>query len=217
MRYLLLFVAFLFTTACACEYSSTVTGQVPPPVPVTLESQVQEALALENEYRLGLGETMLSPGLSCNLYTVTGGNRIQASIPGHNTLTGLSSVGSFLLTSEFNQPNAPVSDGLNVLPVGLRSVYKNMFLLRCQGHMVVLQTGYQVFELSSDDASVLYVNGSKTIDLDNAHGVLTALSTKYMRKGVYPFRLDFAQTGAGMQALILKLNGAVMNPVLYAH
>lgn len=189
-----------------------------PPVVSTEQEQIQALLKDENEYRSGLGQTVLTQGgLSCALYTATAGDRIQSSIAGHDTLSGLVNVANFLLTTEFNQPVAPVSDGLNVLPANVRGVYLNMFMLRCQSQMVVTATGYQLFELTSDDASVLYVNGSKTIDLDNAHGPATALGTKYMRKGVYPLRVDFAQTGGGSQALILKLNGSVFSPALYAH
>jgi hypothetical protein len=189
----------------------------PDPVVDTVEEQVKAVLDEENAYRLGLGQTMLSPGLSCALSTFTSGDRIQASIAGHNTLAGLSSVGSFLLEETFNQPNASVSDGLNVLPASIRGIYLNLFLLRCQGQIVVTETGYYLFEMSSDDAGLLYVGGSKIIDLDNSHGMQTALGMKYLRKGVHAFRVDFAQSGGGSQALIVKMGGELIDPRLYVH
>lgn len=193
-------------------------GPVAPPAVVSaLEADVASLLASENEYRLGLGQTALSAGLSCTLYSATGGDRIQASIAGHNTITGLSSVGSFTFTGLFNQPVSPVSDGMSVLPPALRAVYKNMYMLRCQGQLVVTKTDHYLFELSSDDASLLYVDGAKVIDNDNNHGDTTVAGMKYLRRGVHTFRVDYAQMGGGSQSLMLKVDGSLINPLLYAH
>ena len=188
-----------------------------PPAVTPLEQEVAKLLADENEYRLGLGQTMLSTGLSCTLQTFTGGDRIQASIAGHNTLQGLTTVGSFLLTSPMNQQDSPISDGNSVLPAGIRSVYKNMYLLRCQGQLVVTQSGNVLIDITSDDGSVVYVDGSKLIDNDNNHGSTTVAGMKYLRKGVHSFRLDYAQSGGGSQSLVLRMNGELMNPLLWAH
>jgi hypothetical protein len=193
-------------------------GPAAPVAPVSsLEADVASLLASENEYRLGLGQTALSAGLSCRLYTATGGDRIQSSIAGHNTLTGLSQVASYTFVGVFNQPNSPISDGMNVLPPALRAVYKNMYMLRCEGQIVVTKTDYYLFELTSDDASLLYVGGSKVIDNDNNHGSVTVSGMKYLRRGVHAFRVDYAQMGGGSQSLMLKVDGAFINPLLYAH
>lgn len=192
-------------------------GVVPTPTPIPpVQEAVNAVVDDENTYRLGLGQTMISEGLTCTLYTVTGGDRIQSSISGHNTLTGITSVATYLYKGLFNQPDSPVSDGMNVLPVPLRS-YTNMYLLRCTGYIVVTETNYYKFDLNSDDASLLYIDGSKLIDNDNNHGATLVSGTKYLRKGVHTFRLDYAQTGGGNQALQLTVGGASIDPIFYYH
>lgn len=186
------------------------------PAPVTPPTAVQQIIADENAYRLGLGQTQLSSGLTCALSTFVSGDRIQASIAGHNTLAGLTQVATFLLTQPFNQQDANISEGMNVLPVPLRNVYQNLYLLRCSGYLVVTETGYVQFDLRSDDGSVLYVDGAKLIDSDNAHGPVDASGTKYMRRGVHALRLDYSQQG-GVEALVLKANGDVIDPGFFVH
>lgn len=223
MKKMLVLVLVTMTVACARGFDGATGPQGPqgpgptPPTTTPFEEDVQALLDDENDYRLGLGQTELSEGLSCSLSTITGGDRIQSSIPGHNTLTGISQVGTFLLTNTFNQPNTSINEGLNVLPSPLRNIYKNMYLLRCQGQLVVTETGYKIFDLTSDDASVLYVNGSKVVDNDNNHGSTTVSGMKYLRRGVHTIRLDYAQAGGGNQSLMLKMNGEFLNPLLFAH
>jgi hypothetical protein len=211
-----LVMCLLMLSACASEFDIT-TSPNTPTVPTTgVDADIASILADENAYRLGLGQTMLSRGLSCTLYTTTGGDRIQSSIAGHNTLQGLTNVGSFLLNSIIQQPDSPSSEGMNVLPPALRSMYKNMYLLRCMGSIVVTETNYYNFELYSDDASVLYLDGSKLLDNDNAHGITLVSGTKYLRRGVHTIRLDYAQIG-GRQALVLRAGGMTIDPKYLVH
>ena len=223
MKKLMLAVFALSMVACArgprgFEGGPGAPAPVPaPPVTSELQEKVAKILADENEYRLGLGQTALTTGLSCQLMTTTGGDRIQASIAGHNTLQGLTSVGTFLLTSAFNQEDSPISQGNSVLPASMRNVYKNMYLLRCQGQLVITETGHTMLDITSDDGSVVYVDGSKLLDNDNNHGTTTVAGMKYLRKGVHSFRVDYAQTGGGNQSLIVRMNGELLNPLLFAH
>jgi hypothetical protein len=196
------------------------TVYVPTPAvadPVSPEAMdIAAIVADENDYRLGLGQTALTNGLTCTLYTITGGQYIQNIVP---TLTGVTQVATFLMKDSFNQADSPVSEGLNVLPAALRSnaTYNNNIKLVCSGQLVVSETGYYNFELASDDASLLYLNGAKLIDGDGAHGVVTKAGTKYLRRGVHPFALHFAQTGGGNQALILNVNGALVPGTRFFH
>lgn len=193
-------------------------GPEAPVDPTTpFEEDVASIIEDENIYRLGLGQTALSSGLSCTLSTFTSGTRIQSTNGGNITLSGLSQVATFLSSGIFNQPDTPISAGMNALPASLRAIYLNMYLLRCQGYFVVQETGYYSFELSSDDGSLLYINDSKIIDNDNAHGVVTLLGTKYLRRGVHKFRLDYTQSAGGNQALILKTNGGFLDSRLFFH
>lgn len=182
-----------------------------------LEEDVNYLVDDENDYRLGLGQSVISSGLGCTLSTVTGGDRIQATIAGHNTLTGIVQVATYLFKGTFNQPDTSSSNGMNVIPSALRSLYTNLYLLRCQGQVVITESNYHSFELSSDDASVLYIDNTKIIDNDNGHGITTVSGQRYLRRGVHIFRLDYAQTGAGNQALILKMNDQTVNPLLWYH
>lgn len=216
MKYLILALALTGLTACNNKLFTSEGEDRVVYVPAPPES-VQQIVADENAYRLGLGQTQLSSGLSCTLSTFTAGDRIQASIAGHNTLSDLTQVATFLLTQPFNQQDANVSEGMNVLPVPLRSVYQNMYKLVCSGFLVVTETEYVQFDLRSDDGSVLYVDGAKLLDNDNGHGPTDVSGTKYMRRGVHAMRLDYAQSGGGSQALVLKANGDVIDPGFFVH
>lgn len=211
----------LATTGCAPGFSQKDVEYVyvqPTPTPaITMEEDIASLVADENAYRLGLGQTLLSEGLSCTLYTVTGGERIQATSGTHLTLTGISQVATWLFKGMFNQADESVNTGLNIMPNALQAMYTNMFLVRCQGSIVITSTGYYQFDLASDDGSVFYLDGSKVVDNDNNHGVTNVTGSKYMRRGVHTFRLDFAQTGGGNQALILMMNGTLLDPVMYVH
>lgn len=177
-------------------------------------NKIQELIDEENEYRLGLGDTYLTPGLSCTFYTITGGDNIRSN---PNKITGKSKVLSFLYKESFNQPKASVNDGLNVLPEEVRDLYVNDIYLRCNGYLVITETGFYDFSLTSDDASLLYIDRGLTIDNDGVHSVRTEEGFEYLREGVYEFRLEFAQTGGGQQALILEMNDELLPGELFYH
>lgn len=205
----------------------TVTA-TPDPLPTLTPDQVEAATIQsltdsENAYREGLGQTALTGGLSCTLYTITGGQYINStSITGASqspVLTGVSQVATFLLNTAVNQPDGPASDGLNVLPAALKAnpAYQNLIKLICQGDLVVTTTGYYNFDIVSDDGSVVYVDGGRLIDNDGNHGATEKQGSKYLREGVHQFRFDFAQTGAGNQALVIKANGVLILPQYFLH
>jgi hypothetical protein len=176
----------------------------------------------ENSYREGLAQSPLTKGLSCTVYNVTGGHRIQPTgTSGVPTLTGITSAYTFLYKGEgetsFNQPNAAGTTGINVLPEVFRASFVNLYLVRCTGYIVVLESDYYNFQSSSDDASLIYVGGSLVVDNDGSHGITTKFGNKYLRRGIHSFRVDYAQTGAGSMALVVKVNGQSINPKFYIH
>lgn len=192
----------------------------PTPTPAQAEqASIDAVVADENDYRQGLGQTELTNGLSCTLYTITGGQFIQNDATHTPTLTGLSQVATYRFADVFNQPDTASLTGLNVLPAQYQTnpTYQNLILLRCQGYIAVTDTNYYLFDLTSDDGSVLYLDGARLIDNDGNHGATDKQGTKYLRKGIHAFRLDFAQTGAGNQALILKANGDFIQGQYYFH
>lgn len=218
MKKLIIFASLLtLMSGCGDKHYHSVVHVPTDPAPPVEDETIQELIDEENEYRLGLGQTMLSQGLSCKLYTVTGGHRIQSTSGNILTLQNKKQVATFLHSSEFNQEASSVNDGLNVLPEPLRGVFKNLYYLRCDGQIVITETGHYSFELNSDDASLLYIGGSLLIDNDNSHAPTVKTGQKYLRKGVYTFRLDYAQTGSGQQALQLKMNNELLNGTVLFH
>lgn len=217
-------LAALSMTACGPQGDMGIQGPQGPAAPIiapppidSAQADVNKIIADENDYRLTLGQTALSQGLSCTLYKITNaGDRIQATAGGHTQMT-LSQQATFLLNSEVNQPDAPANVGVNILPPALRAVWTNLYMVRCQGQIVVRETGYVQFDLTSDDASLLYVDGALVIDNDNNHGPTNVTGSRFMRRGVHTFRFDYAQAGAGQQALILKAQGELIDPMFLAH
>lgn len=195
-----------------------VPGPAITPTP-TDSNSIASLVADENAYRTGLGQTALSLGLSCTLYTITGGQYIQNDATHTPTLTGVVQVATYLYDDVFNQPNASASAPVNVLPAALQAnpAYANLIKLSCQGQIVVTDTNFYDFNLSSDDGSVLYLDGARLIDNDGNHGITSKDGSKYLRKGVHAFRLDFAQTGGGNQALILTSNGSLISGAYLYH
>lgn len=210
-----------YTTGQPMPVPGPTVTVTPSPTILSAEEQIEQDIAKvvseENLYRDSQGNTLLTPGLSCALFTITGGQYIQSGGSFTPTLTGITQKALFKYVGDFNQPDSPATDGLNVLPLNLRSTYTNMFLLRCTGFLVSIDNGYRQFELGSDDGSVLYIDGTKLVDNDGQHGLLVKTNTKLMRKGVYTFRLDFAQSGGGNQALIFSIDGVITDSQYFYH
>lgn len=223
----LLIISMLLLAACdqqgrnlecidGCDNVQDTENIVYVPVPViSSQNDLQSIVDDESTYRLGLGQSALNKGLSCTLYTITNaGDRIQSTSGGHSQIT-TSQVATFWHDGTFNQPNSNINDGMNVLPLPLRNIYKNMYFLRCQGFVVITETNYYSFELASDDASLLYVDDVKVIDNDNNHGHTTVVGQRYLRRGVHKFRVDYAQAGGGSQSLILTSGTASISNELF--
>ena len=198
----LMVVCMLFLAGCMPEKGDQglrgqpgAPGTVVQVPPSTVELIVDEY----NDTRNALGQESIMPGLACSLYTVpTSATQIVGA-----SLTG---VGSFLYQGGFNQPNANVSVGLNVLPPAMSQIYKTWFVLKCSGFLVVTDNKYHRFDLSSDDGSILYIDGA-ALNNDGMHSITTKSSSKFLSRGVHSFELDFIQ-GAGNQALILNMDGS---------
>lgn len=215
----ILLLSMLIFTSCGKDGKDGETVFIPvhetPVVQDAIQDDIDELVSLKNEFRTLNGQLPLVKNLMCQLFTITGGDRIQASIAGHNTFTGITSVGYFAYNGPFNQPNSSTSEGMNVLPEPFKSLYQNMYLLRCQGQLVITDSGYHSFELGSDDASLLYINGSLLIDNDNNHGHTVVTKAKLLERGIYAFRLDYAQAGGGNQSLQLKMDGQSIDGALF--
>lgn len=184
----------------------------------TIQSLVDE----ENEYRLSQGQTMLSQGLSCTVQKVASGQWLSSSSPGYNSgqgvvvLTGTNY--AFLNKSSFNVPNSDGGLPNSLLPNAIQSMFLNVnYKINCTGFIVIENDGYKYFELSSDDGSILTVDGTQVINNDGNHSVVTKNGVKLMRRGVKSFTLSYAQTANGNFSLILNMDGELTPSTLFYH
>lgn len=180
-------------------------GVTPTPAPLT---DIQDMVAQENDYRTEVGQSPLTAGLVCTLYT----------IPNTTTLyvgAVLTTIGSFTYTGVFNQANTNVSDGLNILPPGLKSVYQTWYAVKCTGSFVFADSAWHSFDISSDDGSLLKVDGA-FLSNDGLHGLQTVSGSKLLKYGIHSFELDFFQ-GAGNEALIVNMDGSVLDNTHFYH
>lgn len=178
-------------------------GPAGGPAPVPPLTTVEQVVAAENDYRAVLGQVPLVRGLACTLYTVPNST---ATIVG----AALTSKATFAMMSNFNQPNTNASEGLNILPAGLRMLYTSWYVVRCTGKIVVSVSNYYQFDLTSDDGSMLYLDGSLLIDNDGNHAATTKSGTKLLRQGVHDIRLDYMQGPGGGEALSLSAGGSLI-------
>lgn len=209
LQAILVVLVLILITGCAPPIEEKLINRVVAP---TAQEKVDQVVSDENSHRFQSGSALLSEGLVCKLYTISGGSTILA---GPSTLTGKTLVATYTYKGEFNQANSSINDGMNVLPTGLRAIYKNMYYLACEGQIVVTESNYYEFSLNSDDASLLYVGGSLVINNDGNHGATSKSGTKYLKKGINAFKLEYAQAGGGQMSLILTSNGSLVDRMYF--
>lgn len=210
------FILFCMTLVSCGFYTDTVREvpvpgpvvTVPTPVPVvTPEQDVEMMVAEKNVYRDIEGKSPLVKGLVCTVHNSNNPD-LTASWP--------SASHTYVHKGVFNQPNATGSTGVNILPENLRPVYINNYRIRCQGHIVITQSGYYLFKLSSDDGSILYINNSLLISNNFNHGIQMVQASKLLERGIHTIKLEYAQSGGGLMALILETqSGLVPANVFY--
>lgn len=192
-----------------------------PPEVTPEQADIDFLLGDENAYRLSLGQTELSSGLSCTVQKIASGQWLSSSSPGYNAGQGIIVVTgtaySYLFKGIFNQSNS--SPGPNtLLPLAIQPLFlNNNYRITCSGQIVVRETGYYNFELNSDDGSILTINGTQVVNNDGNHGMTAKSGTVLLRRGVRTFALSYAQTGAGNFGLTLKANGSLIDGKYYAH
>jgi hypothetical protein len=199
----------LLLTLTACGKSST-------PLPVynstvtTATDEVKRIVDEENAKRLLTSTLPLTPGLTCSLHTnlSTSLTAFPVSLPTATLSYGYVGV--------FNQPDTS-STGINVLPSSIRSLYTQWYAIRCSGSIIITESKYYQYALTSDDASLLYIDNVKVVDNDGNHGSTTKYGMRALTVGVHTFRLDYMQGPAGNQSLILsdQLGNVVPSNVFY--
>lgn len=215
MNKFLIMLAVSFLLA-GCGQDSVRTQYVQVQAPAVPTDAIASVVADENAYRATVGQSYLSAGLTCTLYAnITGSPDGIPGTPAKPPLLGNvagslpSSTASWLYIGNFNQPDSPASDGLNVIPSAIRTLYTAWFVVRCTGYVVITDNDYYNFTLTSDDASLLYVDGSLLVNNNGNHGTTSVSAMKQLRRGVHSFRLDYMEGPSGGQSLLLYTNGVL--------
>lgn len=206
---------------------------IPLPSPSPISSQdansadIQDVLtngAHGNAYRLGLGQTELSPNLSCQVQKVSANQCLSNSSSGSTacvgqpvvTLTGTTY--TYAYSGPFNQPST--NSGANgLLPVNLQTLFTNVnYRIVCTGQIVIQTPGWYEFEDQSDDGSIIYLDGG-TLYNDGQHGLnaVPVVQSVYFDRDVHSFQVWYSQTGGGAFGLILNINNNIVPSNLYYH
>lgn len=220
--YAILALAFAVAASGCGKRTETVTVKETVTQTVQASDSVQSLVDEENSYRLSQGQTMLSQGLSCTVQQVASGQWLSSSSPGYNAgqgvvvLTGTNY--AFLNKSGFSQADTAGGNVNSILPSAIQSLFVNQnYKINCTGFIVIEYDGYTAFELSSDDGSILTVDGTQIINNDGNHAIQTKSGSKLMRRGVKSFTLSYAQTGGGNFALLLKKDGELAPGAVFYH
>lgn len=201
---------------------------VPAPTPTPVDSNTADVLdvlnngAHGNAYRLGLGQTELSQGLSCQVIHVASGQWLSSSSPGYQSSQGtLVTIGTnytYLYDGNFDQPNA--ANGTNdLIPAALQSLFVNdNYRIICTGYIVVQEPGWYEFEDMSDDGSIISTDAG-TLYNDGNHAINTVPVTQsmYLDRDVHSFTVQYAQSGGGNFGLILTVNKSAIPAINMYH
>lgn len=186
-------------------------------------AEVQSIVDGYNQYLVSQGSDPITPGLRCTLYNVPNMPStpclLSSSIPGCNVLSsssGYTSVATFTYVGPINQSDESGTAGFNMLPTALQSLYSSNFAVTCTGYVVNTDYNYHEFSLSSDDGSLLYINGSLVVNADGEHSIETVNGVKYLEAQVYSIQINYFQ-GPGYVALILSQDGNVMDGTTFYH
>jgi hypothetical protein len=215
MKILTFFATLALLSGCCSTYSPNPATPVPLPqppvsVPSTSPNLIQEQVDAYNATRTAQGQESIQPGLSCQLWTVGTGTS------SYGALQNPISVGSFLYTGVFNVVNQSVTNGLSVLPVNLQSTYQTWYALRCTGYLVVVDNNYHSFSITSDDGSIIKLNGS-IINDDGLHAATTVSGSVFLGSGVRSFELDYLAGPPTNEALIVTEDGNQLDPNALYH
>ena len=76
------------------------------------------------------------------------------------------------------------------------------FGLKYNGFIEVPETGIYTFNLTCDDAGMLYIADRLVIDNEGPHSPIEKSGQVALKKGLHPFRLDFVEGGGGYTLLL---------------
>ncbi|CAG5005366.1 Phosphopentomutase [Dyadobacter sp. CECT 9275] len=82
----------------------------------------------------------------------------------------------------------------------ISSLFKNgnsSFALKFEGFIQIDKEGEYLFSTSSDDGSMLYIDGQKVVDNNGNHGVMEETGTIKLTAGKHAIRVEFYNNGGG--------------------
>jgi len=210
----IVFLSVMILNACGNDPATFMAPDVVNSITtVTYTSTLNGVLSQEDMYLESIGQHDLVPGLDCTLYTVP--TNTTSIVQANATSGAETNVASFSYNGAFNQPQASVTSGFNLLPTALQSLYQTYFIVKCQGYLIELDDQYHEFTLTSDDGSLLTID-SLLINNDGLHSSQTVGATKQTTIGAHWMELDFYQAG-GNQILVLSEDGTIMDGSLFYH
>ncbi len=71
------------------------------------------------------------------------------------------------------------------------------FGIQFLGNIEIKKSGTYTFYTTSDDGSMLYVDGQLVVNNDGDHGPMTKSGQIALKKGKYPFRVDYFENIGG--------------------
>lgn len=221
MKYLMIVVS-LWLMGCGSDSETTqvVPGNVDNTVAsITEQDIINEIVNDENSYRQVSGQSPLTLGLSCSVYNLSPVPVPSGSPSWYqpaNFPTSLpSAAANFILVGAFSQENSSNSAGIEILPSALKATYTQWVAIRCSGQIVITESNYYAYKLTSDDGSLLYLDGALLINNDGQHAVQSKSASKLMKKGLHSFRLDYFQAGGNTALKLEDQNGIIQGNHFY--
>jgi hypothetical protein len=227
MKNVTVFLLAGLLAGCASQFDTTgatgaqgVAGPAGPqgpaaPVPPAPDA-TQQLINNENSYRRLLGQAPFTQGLACTVQAIASGQYLSSASPGYTAAQAIITTGSaysYLLLTAIDQPNSNPGPN-NLIDPDLQPLFlSNNYKIVCTGQLVVTQTSddYHTFTMSSDDGSILTIDGTVVISNDGSHGISTVNGTKALDPDVvHSFSIQYAQSGAGQFALVLDMDGALL-------
>lgn len=203
------------TGATGATGQTGATGPQGPAAPVATPTQIQEIVASENAYREAQGQAPLTPGLSCQVQAISSGYYLSSSSPGYNSSQAIVLTGSsysYLLSNPINQADVSATAGNSLIDPEIAPLFlNNNYRIVCTGQLVVTEDGYYNFSTSSDDGSIIWIDGAMVVNNDGVHGSQTVSGTKLLQSAVtHSFTMYYAESGGGNIQMILNMNGSVL-------
>jgi mono/diheme cytochrome c family protein len=110
---------------------------------------------------------------------------------------------------DFNKLKVKAKDKLADISVSFARRHSD-YALRFEGYLNIEQEGKYTFVLTSDDGSVLWIDGKKVVDNDGVHPVKTTEGSVKLTKGVHQVTIGYFQ-GGGEDVLEAQYEGPGLN------